>query len=150
MRLFSTLRRRSDGKLFTVRDHAHWSKIVADDGEEDSVKFYGDGYVSANKGFSYVEEEEEDEAPHKAMDEAPHLIGRKRRGRAGLAVKAVVNEHLQKILAILEAQQAALEALNDASTTTASCGCCPTEEAARNEVQRSAALLADFQKEVKS
>jgi hypothetical protein len=49
----STLIRRSDGKKFKVVDLAHWSTIAAEDGEQDRVKWYGDGYVSANKGASY-------------------------------------------------------------------------------------------------
>lgn len=50
----STLKRRSDGKLFKVTDHSHWSTIQAEDGEQDNVKWYGDGYVSASRGFSYT------------------------------------------------------------------------------------------------
>jgi hypothetical protein len=54
----STLVRESDGKTFRVKLLGHWSDIVADDGEQDSVKWYGgDGdrqlYVSASKGYSY-------------------------------------------------------------------------------------------------
>lgn len=51
----STLRRRVDGKLFTVVVLAHWSDIRAEDGETDTVKWYGSGYVSENKGYSYEE-----------------------------------------------------------------------------------------------
>ena len=54
----STLLRAADGKAFRVKLLGHWSTIVADDGEEDSVKWYGgDGdrqlYVSASKGHTY-------------------------------------------------------------------------------------------------
>jgi hypothetical protein len=50
----STLIRRTDGKKFKVVDLAHWSTIAAEDGEQDSVKWYGgDGYVSASEGHSY-------------------------------------------------------------------------------------------------
>ena len=49
----ATLVRRTDGKLFKVVDLAHWSAIASEDGEQDTVKWYGDGYVSAVKGFSY-------------------------------------------------------------------------------------------------
>jgi hypothetical protein len=34
-----TLIRKSDAKEFRVTFHSHWSTIVAQDGEEDSVKF---------------------------------------------------------------------------------------------------------------
>ena len=51
----STLIRRTDGKKFKVADLAHWSTIVAEDGEQDTVKWgFGDQYVSASKGFSYI------------------------------------------------------------------------------------------------
>ena len=51
----STLIRRTDGKTFKVVDLAHWSTIAAEDGERDLVKWYGgDGYVSADKGVSYI------------------------------------------------------------------------------------------------
>jgi hypothetical protein len=51
----TTLVRRRDGKEFRVVDLAHWSTIRAEDGETDTVKWYGDGYVSADKGCSYAE-----------------------------------------------------------------------------------------------
>jgi hypothetical protein len=47
--------RRRDRKEFRVEYLAHWSTIRAEDGETDTVKWYGDGYVSADKGFSYEE-----------------------------------------------------------------------------------------------
>jgi hypothetical protein len=53
MKSDSVLVRRRDGKEFRVVDLAHWSTIRSADGEEDCVKWYGDGYVSASKGFSY-------------------------------------------------------------------------------------------------
>jgi hypothetical protein len=53
MKSDSVLVRRRDGKTFRVVDLAHWSTIRSADGEEDHVKWYGDGYVSAAKGFSY-------------------------------------------------------------------------------------------------
>jgi hypothetical protein len=51
--------RKSDQKIFTVIDVAHWSDIRANDGETDSVKWYGgssdiEHYVSQNKGHDYV------------------------------------------------------------------------------------------------
>ena len=54
----SILVRRTDGKQFRVKWLAHWSDIVADDGEEDSVKWYGGDatcalFVSASKGHTY-------------------------------------------------------------------------------------------------
>lgn len=52
----SILHRRGDSKVFRVVFLAHWSDIQAEDGETDSVKFYGNGYVSADKGHTYVEE----------------------------------------------------------------------------------------------
>lgn len=48
-----SFKRYADGKMFKVTFMGHWSTIRASDGEEDSVKWYGDGYVS-NKGHSYV------------------------------------------------------------------------------------------------
>lgn len=52
----SILRREEDGKLFRVTFLSHWSDIKANDGEVDSVKCYGPAlYVSANKGFGYVD-----------------------------------------------------------------------------------------------
>lgn len=51
----SILVRTTDGKRFSVAVHAHWSTIRAEDGEEDTVKWYGPGYVSASKGYSYTE-----------------------------------------------------------------------------------------------
>lgn len=58
MKSTSTVVRKQDGKIFRVACLSHWSDIVADDGETDSVKWYGGNsqhefYVSANKGFGY-------------------------------------------------------------------------------------------------
>lgn len=47
--------RRVDRKVFRVTNLAHWSDIQAEDGETDTVKWYGAGYVSESKGFSYEE-----------------------------------------------------------------------------------------------
>ena len=52
------LRRQQDGKLFKVAMLGHWSDIQSDDGETDSVKWYGPGYVSVAKGSTYVEVKE--------------------------------------------------------------------------------------------
>jgi hypothetical protein len=54
----SVLRRVEDNKLFTVTYLAHWSDIVSEDGEKDSVKWYGiaDGVlelVGNSSGHSY-------------------------------------------------------------------------------------------------
>jgi len=51
--------RRSDGKVFRLTFLSHWSDIQSDDGETDSVKWYGNDsqgelYVSASKGHTYV------------------------------------------------------------------------------------------------
>ena len=46
--------REGDQKLFRVDTLSHWSYIVAFDGETDSVKWYGPGYVSASKGHTYT------------------------------------------------------------------------------------------------
>lgn len=52
----TVLRRTSDAKLFKVVNLGHWSDIVSvdNDGETDCVKFYGPGYVSDDKGHTYV------------------------------------------------------------------------------------------------
>lgn len=52
MRSDSTLVRDSDGKEFRVTWLGHWSDIQAADGEKDSVKWYGPGYVG-HKGNTY-------------------------------------------------------------------------------------------------
>ncbi len=57
MRSTDTLVRSHDGKEFKIKFHSHWSDIVAEDGEEDCVKWYGPGYVSNSKGFSYTVKE---------------------------------------------------------------------------------------------
>lgn len=57
MRTGSLLVRESDKKEFKVTFLSHWSDIVALDGETDSVKWYGPGYVSASKGHTYREKE---------------------------------------------------------------------------------------------
>jgi len=53
MRSNSVLVRESDGKEFRVSFLSHWSLISSDDGESDSVKWYGPGYVGF-KGNTYV------------------------------------------------------------------------------------------------
>jgi hypothetical protein len=49
--------RESDRKVFKLMERGHWSTIQAEDGETDTVKWYGGSdvlmYVSASKGFSY-------------------------------------------------------------------------------------------------
>ena len=56
MKLNDTLIRERDGKAFRVTWLAHWSDIESDDGEKDTVKWYGgDGlYASASNGGTYV------------------------------------------------------------------------------------------------
>lgn len=59
----SVLKRRKDGKAFTVFWPGHWSSIKSEDGQTDSVKWYGgDGssefYVSASSGEVYVRDTE--------------------------------------------------------------------------------------------
>lgn len=54
----SVLFRQRDGKIFTVKNLAHWSDIVSEDGEADSVKLYGhennhELLVGATSGHSY-------------------------------------------------------------------------------------------------
>lgn len=54
-----TFERASDKKVFKSTDVSHWTSIKAEDGEEDSVKWFGPeppqaGYVSASKGHTYV------------------------------------------------------------------------------------------------
>lgn len=54
-----TYTRRSDGKVFRLTLLSHWSDIQAEDGETDSVKWYGNDhegemYISANKGHHYI------------------------------------------------------------------------------------------------
>lgn len=47
--------RTSDQKVFTVVTYGHWSQIVADDQETDTIKWFNaDEYVSALKGHSYL------------------------------------------------------------------------------------------------
>lgn len=53
MHMGAFLVREGDKKVFQVTMLAHWSDIRAKDGETDSVKWYGPGYVSANKGHTY-------------------------------------------------------------------------------------------------
>jgi len=57
----SILTRTTDGKKFRVAVLSHWSDIVSEDGETDSVKWYGGNkralFVSASKGFSYEVDE---------------------------------------------------------------------------------------------
>jgi len=53
------LKRRSDGKVFEITLHSHWSNIRAEDGEVDRVKWcWGDGetatYVSFDQGHGYT------------------------------------------------------------------------------------------------
>lgn len=53
-----TYTRKSDDKVFKIVNYGHWTDIVSDDGETDSVKWGWtyDGYdlmVSASKGHSY-------------------------------------------------------------------------------------------------
>ena len=53
------LKRRSDGKVFEVTFHGHWSDIRSEDGEEDRVKWcWGDDataeYISFNQGHLYT------------------------------------------------------------------------------------------------
>lgn len=53
-----TYTRVSDGKVFKIKFYSHWTDIVAEDGETDSVKlgWPENGYdlmVSASKGHSY-------------------------------------------------------------------------------------------------
>lgn len=58
---YDILVRKSDGKTFEVATHGHWSEIVSQDGERDSVKWLGgDGtglngaeYVSHSAGHHY-------------------------------------------------------------------------------------------------
>ncbi len=49
--------RKGDGKVFDrILFYGHWTDIQAEDGEGDSVKWYGPdsfGYVSNSKGFTY-------------------------------------------------------------------------------------------------
>jgi hypothetical protein len=59
MREGAVLVRESDGVLFKVISVGHWSSIVSESGETDSVKWYGMSgerlaYVSASQGFSYL------------------------------------------------------------------------------------------------
>ncbi len=56
-----TYTRKSDGKVFRCTRNAHWSDIRSEDGETDSVKWYGNDssgelYVSDNKGHDYVKQ----------------------------------------------------------------------------------------------
>ncbi len=48
----SKLRRQSDGKVFQVTELAHWSLVLASDGEKDSIKWLGgDEYVGTCDGY---------------------------------------------------------------------------------------------------
>ena len=59
MNINSILIRDNDKKIFKVKFVSHWSSIVSDDGEIDTVKHLcGHEYVSAVKGFGYVLQEE--------------------------------------------------------------------------------------------
>jgi hypothetical protein len=55
----SLLRRTSDDKIFKVVSLAHWSEIESEDGEKDTVKWYGVGadgvldLVGATSGQTY-------------------------------------------------------------------------------------------------
>jgi len=56
----SILIRSNDKKIFKVKFLSHWSSIVSDDGEIDTVKHLGGyEYVSTSKGFTYIIKEEE-------------------------------------------------------------------------------------------
>jgi len=48
-------KRVGDNKVFHIVEGAHWVKVMAEDGEVDSIKWLGgDDYVSCEKEFSYV------------------------------------------------------------------------------------------------
>lgn len=47
-----TLIRDTDGKRFRVVELAHWSEVVADDGERIPVKWIGDNKYVAPKGHT--------------------------------------------------------------------------------------------------
>lgn len=54
MTIDSILIRQSDKKEFRVKYLSHWSSIISEDGETDTVKILGGReYVSAYKGFGY-------------------------------------------------------------------------------------------------
>ena len=55
----SILIRDTDKVEFRVVRLGHWSDIISDAGETDLVKWYGPGYVSNKKGFSYTVKDEE-------------------------------------------------------------------------------------------
>lgn len=55
-----TYTRVGDGKVFKIKFYGHWTDIVSEDGETDSVKWLGgtgatggEAYTSASKGFKY-------------------------------------------------------------------------------------------------
>jgi hypothetical protein len=55
----SILIRDHDKKSFKVKIVSHWSLVVSDDGEFDTVKYMGGYvYVSMSKGFGYILQEE--------------------------------------------------------------------------------------------
>ena len=57
MKLKSILIRVNDNKEFTVKFLSHWSSIVSQDGEVDTIKLLDEHtheYVSASKGYSYI------------------------------------------------------------------------------------------------
>lgn len=48
--------RTSDKKVFKVTLHGHWICILAEDGETDTIKWFGgdNDYVSASQGHTYT------------------------------------------------------------------------------------------------
>lgn len=55
----SILIRQNDKKEFMIKYLSHWSSILSEDGEADTVKLLGGReYVSAYKGFTYILKDE--------------------------------------------------------------------------------------------
>lgn len=61
MKSTDILIRKGTNNRYKVVFHGHWSDIenVDDPTDTDYVKWYGPGYVSADKGHAYVIEEKE-------------------------------------------------------------------------------------------
>jgi hypothetical protein len=57
MKIKSHLIRVQDKKIFKVKFLSHWSSIISDDGEVDTIKLLNEHtheYVSMSKGHSYI------------------------------------------------------------------------------------------------
>lgn len=54
-----TVVRKGDGKEFKVTWLGHWSDVEAADGEKQSIKFYGPGWVGVNGGHFDIKDDDD-------------------------------------------------------------------------------------------